>query len=205
MHVLATAPRSVCPLLDRALSGQVGCPHAGTVTAQSSEPFQGPVNLQGVAQEDPGGTDSYRPCGAEGPGERSTACPMPRPPSGSWPPGQPPFFTSGLGDKYQAPRKLPLTAAGELREQRKASQCPWGWALSPEQGRAGSGGARPLSPESSGCERARGPWPCARAVGTAGEVTSALELDQSSSTQSNHPPLRRKEQNTVTGPQGLPH
>lgn len=105
VRVLATAPRSVCPLLHRALSGQVGCPHAGTVTAQSSEPFQGPVNLQGVAQEDPGGTESYRPCGAEGPGERSTACPMPRPPSGSWPPGQPPFFTSGLGDKYQAPRK----------------------------------------------------------------------------------------------------
>lgn len=71
--------------------------------------------------------------------------------------------------------------------------------------RAGAGGARPLPPESSGCERARGPWPCARAVGTAGEVTSALELDQGSSTQSNPPPLRRKEQNTVTGPQGPPH
>lgn len=56
------SPTLSVSLLGRALSGPVGCPHAGTVTAPSSEPFQGPVNLQGVAQEDPGGTESYRPC-----------------------------------------------------------------------------------------------------------------------------------------------
>lgn len=57
------------------------CPHAGTVILQNSlfEPFQGPVNLWGVGQEDGEAesrrpwTDPSHPGAAEEPGEQSTA------------------------------------------------------------------------------------------------------------------------------------